>query len=216
MLLDARKPREQRAEAGAKVAVSAQIFTLSGVALGALLSYLVTSVNERSRYRRDVATRLQERKFDAYAEYLGDIRQMVAAANRIAASVGLHDRTTLPLSQEDGLPILAELTARRAASSERTKLLANEETVTALHDLNTAVWDLEMIARGVIPDANAETWEEAMQAYLGALNSFHRNARHELGVPGRALDRPVVSAPAQTRDSPLKPRDTEGLQEPAP
>jgi hypothetical protein len=175
------------------VAVPAQIFTLSGVALGAFLSYLITSVNERSRYRRDVATRLQERKFDAYAEYLGDVRLMVAAANRIAAWLGLHDRTTLPLSQEDGLPILAELTTRRAASSERAKLLANEESVKALHDLNAAVWDLEMIARGVIPDVSAETWEEAMKAYLDALNSFHSNARHELGVPGRALDRPVVS-----------------------
>jgi hypothetical protein len=40
-----------------------------------------------------------------------------------------------------------------------------------------------MIARGVIPDVSAETWEEAMQAYLGALNSFHRNARHELVSP---------------------------------
>jgi hypothetical protein len=198
------------------VAVPAQIFTLSGVALGALLSFLITAVNERSRYRRDVATRLLERKFDAYAEYLGDVRQLVAAANRIAASLGLHDRTTLPLSQEDGLPILAELGTRRAASSERAKLLASEETVKALHDLNAAAWDLEMIARGVMADVSAETWEEGMQAYLGALNSFHRNARHELGVPGHALDRPVVSAPAQQPDSPMKPRDTERLQEPAP
>jgi hypothetical protein len=45
-------------EPGARVAVAAQIFTLSGVALGALCSYLVTSLNERSRYRRDVAMRL--------------------------------------------------------------------------------------------------------------------------------------------------------------
>jgi hypothetical protein len=126
------------------VAVLAQIFTLSGVALGALFSYLITSANERSRYRRDVATRLQERRFDAYAEYLSNVRQMVAAANRIAASLGLHDRTTLPLSQEDGLPILAELMTHRIASSERARLLANEETVTALRDLNDAAWGLEM------------------------------------------------------------------------
>jgi hypothetical protein len=73
-----------------------------------------------------------------------------------------------------------------------------------------------MIARGVIANASAEAWDEAMQAYLGALNSFHRNARHELGVPGRALDRPVAPGPAQPPDDPLKPQDTEGLQETAP
>lgn len=93
------------------MATAAQIFTLSGVALGALLSYLVTSLNERSRHGRDVAMRLQERRFDAYAEYLSDVRQLVAVANRIAASLSLHNRTTLPpLSQEEGLPVLAELT----------------------------------------------------------------------------------------------------------
>jgi hypothetical protein len=198
------------------VAVPAQIFTLSGVALGAFFSYLITSANERGRYRRDVASRLQDRKFDAYAEYLGDVRQMVAAANRIAASLGLHDRTTLPLSQEDGLPILAEIGTRRTASSERARLLADEKTVTALSDLNDAAWGLEMIARGVITDVSAEIWEEAMKAYLEALNSFHRNARHELGVPGRALDRPIVSAPAQLPDRPLELPDTEGLQETTP
>jgi hypothetical protein len=183
-------------EPGARVAVTAQIFTLIGVALGALSSYLVTSLNERSRYRRDVATRLQERKFDAYAEYLGDVRQMVAVANRVAASLGLHNRTTLPVSQLEGLPILAELATRRTASSERARLLAGEETVTALHGLNDAAWGLELIARGVVTDVSAQTWEEAMQTYLSALNAFHYNARHELGVPGRALDRPVASAPA--------------------
>lgn len=44
-------------ELGARVAVAAQIFTLCGVALGALSSYLVTSLNERSRHRRDMAAR---------------------------------------------------------------------------------------------------------------------------------------------------------------
>jgi len=183
-------------EPGVRVAVAAQIFTLIGVALGALSSYLVTSLNERSRYRRDVAMRLQERKFDAYAEYLSDVRQMVAFANRIASSLGLHNRTTLPLSQKEGLPILAELTTHRTTSSERARLLADEETVMALRGLNHAAWGLEMIARSVVTDVSAEAWEEAMQTYLGALNAFHRNARLELGVPGRALDRPVASAPS--------------------
>jgi hypothetical protein len=113
--------------------MTAQIFTLIGVALGALSSYLVTSLNERSRYRRDVATRLQERKFDAYAGYLSDVRQMVAVANRITASLGFHDRTTSPLSQEEGLPILAELTTRRTASSVTAVVVRDLGRVVAGH-----------------------------------------------------------------------------------
>jgi len=75
-------------------------------------------------------------------------------------------------------------------------LLAGEETITALRDLNDAAWGLELIARGVVTDVSAQTWEEAMQTYLGALNVFHYNARNELGVPGHAVDRPVASVPS--------------------
>jgi hypothetical protein len=66
----------------------------------------------------------------------------VAVANRIAASLGLHNRTPLPLSQEEELPILAELATRRTISSEWARLLAGEETVTALRHFNDAAWVL--------------------------------------------------------------------------
>jgi hypothetical protein len=62
--------------------------------------------------------------------------------------------------------------------------------------LNDAAWELELIARAAIGDVSAEMREDAMQGYLRALNAFHRNARHELGVPGLSVDRPVASASA--------------------
>jgi hypothetical protein len=49
--------------------VVAQLFTLAGVALGALASYLVSSVNERARHRREVAKGWEERKFECLANY---------------------------------------------------------------------------------------------------------------------------------------------------
>jgi hypothetical protein len=85
-------------------------------------------------------------------------------------------------------------------------LLADENTITALHDLNDAAWHLELIARDAVTDVSAQMWEDAMQVYLGALNSFHHNARHELSVPGRVLDRLVTSAPAM----PLAGQPTSG------
>jgi hypothetical protein len=189
---------------GGRVAVPQQVFTLIGVALGALASYLITFTNERSRYQRDIATRLLDRKFDAYDQYLTDVRELVVTANGIAASLGLHHRTTLPLSREEGLPILAEVGTHRAASSERVRLLADEDTAEALRDLNSAAWELELIARGVTPNVNAEKWEATMQAYLAALNAFHRSARRELGVPGKALERTLADARAEQFHGPLK------------
>lgn len=174
--------------------VAEQIITLSGVALGALSSYLITSHSERTRYRRKLAKRWEERKFDAYADYLGDVKQAVVVSNRIAASLGLHNRATLPLTMMDGLPVPAEHAADRSRSSERARLLADEETVVAIRSLNHAAWRLECFARHLVKDPSAAKWAEAIRIYWAALNAFHRSARKELGVPGRSLDRPVSDA----------------------
>jgi hypothetical protein len=198
------------------VTVPQQTFTLIGVALGALFSYLITSLNERSRYRRDIATRLLEWKYDAYYQYLKDVREMVIIANRIAASLGLHHRTTLLLSQEEGLPMLAEVGTRRSASSERVRMLAEEDTAKALRDLNNVAWDLELIARGTIANVKPETWEATMQTYLGALNAYHRNIRRELGIPGQAIARTADSARAKQFHGPLQPPEPKESDETAP
>ena len=198
------------------MAISAQVFTLGGVALGAFCSYLVTSLNERTRYRRELAKGWEGRKFDAYAEYLSDVKRLVAVANRIAASLGLHNRTTLPLSQEEGLAVLADVGTRRTTSSERASLLANEETLAALRELNETAWRLECFARGLIKDPSTAKWKEAMRAYWNALNAFHRSARKELGVPGRPLDRPEVSDAAEPLGGLLESSDADALHKPVP
>jgi hypothetical protein len=173
--------------------VAGQIFTLSGVAVGALSSYLVTSLNERARSIREVAKRWEARKFETYAAYVSDVKQQVVVANRTSATLGLHYRVTSPLMPEEGLPLLAELATRRTVSSERA-LLASEETLVAIRHLNDATWQMECFARSVIEDATTSGWEQAFRAYHEALDAFHRCARAELGVPGRLVDRPTESA----------------------
>jgi hypothetical protein len=93
------------------------------------------------------------------------VKQVVVVTNRIAASLGLHNRTTLPLTMEEGLPVLAELGTHKSTSSERARLLANEETVTAIRGLNHAAWRLECFARNLIKDPSAAKWAEAMRVY---------------------------------------------------
>jgi hypothetical protein len=174
--------------------VAGQVFTLGGVVVGALASYLVTSLNERSRYIREVAKRWEERKFDAYAAYVSDVKQQVVVANRTSATLGLHNRVTSPLMPEEGLPLLAEQVTRRTTSSERATLLAGEATLVAIRRLNDAAWQMECFARDVVENATTSSWEQAFRAYHEALDAFHRCARAELGVPGRLVDRPVEYA----------------------
>jgi hypothetical protein len=160
--------------------------------------------------------RLLDWKYDAYYQYLKDDREMVIIANRIQASLGLHHRTTLSLSREEGLPMLAEVGTRRAASSERVRMLADEATAKALRDLNDVAWDLELIARGSIASTNPGTWEATMQTYLGAPNTYHRNIRRELGIPGQPLERTPDSARAKQLHGPMEHPEQKSPHEAVP
>jgi aminoglycoside/choline kinase family phosphotransferase len=186
------------------VGIAEQILTLSGVALGALFSYLITSMNERTRYRRAIAERWEGRKFDAYSSYLGDVKEMVAVANRITQSVGLHNRTTAPLDKEQGLVLLAEVGTRRTVSSDRAALLANMETAQALRHLDSTAWLLESFARDTVRNVSPEGWKEAMTSYRNALNIFLQSARNELGLPGEVLGHQDVSDLSKPPDGSLE------------
>jgi hypothetical protein len=180
------------------MSISPQLFTLAGVALGAIASYLVSTLTERTRHQRNLSGRWEERKFDTYATYISDVKQQGATANRISASRGLNARVTSPLSPETGLELLAEAALHRSLSSERATLLASAETLAAIRALNDAVWLLECYARGTVDGANTDMWESAFTAYRNALDSFHSCARAELGTPGHLVSRvpePVPSRP---------------------
>jgi hypothetical protein len=75
-------------------------------------------------------------------------------SQRIAASVGLDGRAQ-PLTREEGLPLLAAAEATRSVSTEMVALLGSGETVSALGELNRAVWRMEWFARGLLDDGSS-------------------------------------------------------------
>ena len=136
--------------------ISPQLFILGGVALGALASYLTSSLTERTRHHRDLSGRWEGRKFDTYATYDSDVKQQGGVANQISASRGLNARVTSPLSPDEGLGQLAEAALRRSMSSERATLLAGADTLVAIRALNDAVWLLECYACGTVEGATTK------------------------------------------------------------
>jgi hypothetical protein len=52
------------------MSISPQLFTLAGVALGAIASCLVSALTEHARHQRDLSGRWEQRKFDTYAATL--------------------------------------------------------------------------------------------------------------------------------------------------
>jgi hypothetical protein len=169
--------------------IAPQLLILGGVALGALASYLTSSLTDRTRHQRDLSGRWEGRKFDTYASYISDVKQQGAVANQISASRGLNTRVTSPLIPEEGMGRLADAALRRSLSSERATLLADADTLLAIRALNDAVWLLECYACGTVDGANTENWEVAFTAYRACLDSFHRCARTELGTPGHLVGR---------------------------
>jgi|SRR5580704_2048248 hypothetical protein len=166
-----------------------QLITLLAVLVGAASSYLASSAMERTRYRRDLSERWTERKLDAYITYLSDVKEMRVIARRILHDTGLDPNLPIPLTREEGLPLLAEAEAHRSVSAERVLLVGNEEVISALRALNQAVWKIEWFARGLIDNADADAWRQASSEYASAINSFQECARRDVHVPGSYVPR---------------------------
>lgn len=52
----------------------AQVVTIVAVLLGALTTYVTNHLMERSRHRAALRVRWDEKKLDAYADYVGQVR----------------------------------------------------------------------------------------------------------------------------------------------
>lgn len=185
--------------------VVTQVFTLVGVALGALSSFLATSISERSRHRRETTRAWEQRKYDCYAEYVQEVKATTIVARRIAAAAGLTDRSGDRLDPGDGAALLTDAEVRRSIAGEKLRLLSDAQTTLAAADLSQAAWQLEWLARGKIPDASAEQWKAADEAFIRAFDRFHQCARLELGVPGNPVDRPYIPVPGSQSPEPRPP-----------
>ena len=174
--------------------MASQIITLSAVLLGAFMSYLATTLAERSRHRKALALEWRQRKLESYRQYLVDAKQVRMIAQRIAAGVGLDDQAE-PLTRPDGVPLLVEADRTRGVSFEMVTLLGNAHTVLAGRELNRAIWRLEWFARGRLRDDDTSGWHAAMRRYHQAIHTFNASVRHDLGVPGEYAVRRTEGSP---------------------
>lgn len=166
--------------------IAAQLFTLAGVALGAIASYLASSVNGQAGHRREVEKGWEERKYENFAAFVEDVKMLSHISRRMAASLGLHDRMVDAdrLDPEQGCLMIDEANQRRTVSIERLRLLSDSETISAAYRLNEAVAAMTRIVQGKIPKAGQDHWRNAEKAFTEALDAFHRCARIELWATG--------------------------------
>ncbi|MFJ3141389.1 hypothetical protein ACIPJM_02850 [Streptomyces halstedii] len=152
--------------------MATQIFTLVGVLIGALTSYFATTVAERAKFRREMATRWDERKLDTYIEYLTCVKQI----QRAAMAAGRAREQGVDASE--ALAAMEESENRRSILFETFVLLSNEKAATAAHTVNQRTWELLRMAR----TPSSGTAELRPIPLVEALNVLHEAARSDLTI----------------------------------
>jgi hypothetical protein len=70
-----------------------QLPVLTGVVIGALASYLVSSATERAQWRRQQAARWDDKRVQVYADYGYSVKNVYIACLRIVENRGLNTKS---------------------------------------------------------------------------------------------------------------------------
>ncbi|MFE0187759.1 hypothetical protein [Streptomyces sp. NPDC058989] len=146
-----------------------QIVTLVGVLIGALTSYLSTTVAERARHRRLLDTRWDERKLSIYVEYAAVVKEAGRAAGRARTEQDQELR-------QQALSEMDDAEQRRSLAFESMALLAAPSAIEAAHEVNRLLWEILIAARD--PDSAPALGSDLVKA----LNVLHERARQDLGI----------------------------------
>jgi hypothetical protein len=154
-----------------------QLPALLGVAVGAAATYIAAVAMERSRWRRQLAVRWDDRRLAAYVDYANALKKALAIAVGLAGQRGLHagevsaeTYTDLDLSQAE---------ERRTLAWEAVLMLGSEDVVLAARTWHDCYFRLQRLALGQL----GENWREAVDAAAVGRRLFYQAARADLGLP---------------------------------
>ncbi|WP_186404098.1 hypothetical protein [[Actinomadura] parvosata] len=155
-----------------------QLPALIGVLLGAVGTYSVTALTERKRWKRQLATRWDERRVIAYMEYAHAVKKTISICVKLAAQrdVGVELNFLAPEYAESDLAAAEE---ERTISWEAVLLFGSDEAIAAGRRWHEAVFRLELIATGQEADLS---WDLAIKATSRARGEFYRVVKREIGM----------------------------------
>lgn len=157
------------------------VLPLASLVLGAVMTYAGSWLNERAKWKRDLASRWDERCLLAVSEFATAVKTEARLCVRMASGLGLGP-TTEPLSLGAGLPRLEQAEDHRAAKFELLRLLADGPTIQTAQEWQGRVWLLHRYCSHS-PDAPKSGFNDEYRAVGEARDSFYRAARLNLGIP---------------------------------
>jgi hypothetical protein len=174
-----------------------QLMSLLGVIVGAGMTYWVGVASERRRWKREFSVRWDASRLLAYVEYGYALKNVLDTALRVANDLGYHNHGT-PLSQEEGIPLIAALESERASKWEKVLLLGSSKSIEAGRNWHRVVWDIQEVVRG--RTVSADEWSSLYRSMAVSRDTFYNCTRSELGIPGEVpLSR--ISAPVGRIDA---------------
>jgi hypothetical protein len=163
-----------------------QLPTLIGVIVGALTSYLATSANERSRWRKEQYVRWDERRIAAYAEYSESLKKKAYCYLRIAAGNGLNVRAQPFHDKADQVQSSREIEVERSARWEKILLLGDQAVVSAAQQYGETIFALGDLAETSKIDEHE--WLRIVQGMTAARGYFYNAMRHDLEIKSGSLE----------------------------
>ncbi|TDQ54774.1 hypothetical protein EV190_10190 [Actinorugispora endophytica] len=161
-----------------------QLVTIAAVLLGAVTTYITNHLMERNKHKLGLRTRWDEKKLDAYADYVGKIRSSgYAAVLLYEVREGMR---TLPRTEQDLAEGLTDAVGDQSLAFERVMLLAGDAVIDAAHGVQEAMAAITWQARGTT-EGTLEEWRALHTKLFTAINRFHERARADLGVSGAFL-----------------------------
>lgn len=161
--------------------LAVQGLTLVGVLVGAASTYLAGYLVERSKDRRGLVLRWDERKLDTYVSYVAHVRDVIYAAVllfEVREGMRSMDKTVDQLTLG-----IVEAERSRALLFEQLVMLGGVSVVDVGHELNKAVHAIDWRARA-LTDGDLPEWRELHVRAFQLINEFHNAARADLGVAG--------------------------------
>ena len=159
--------------------MSSGSLALTGVIIGAVASYIATTLNERTRWKRQLVSRWDERRLESYSLFASSIDRHVVLAERIAAARGIFPYAQ-PIGQQDGTSAMEVFRAERSHAFEQVLLLGDAPTIAAARSVQRKVWELERIVND--PHGSADEWKVAYRTYQEHRDGYYIAARASLGI----------------------------------
>ncbi|WP_432924264.1 hypothetical protein ACQPZZ_29020 [Microbispora sp. CA-135349] len=155
-----------------------QLVTIGAVITGAVASYVFSRLSENARFARELRTRWDQRRLEAYGSYVTAVKASMRSG-----------RAVMERRIDDGKELGVYLETLRVAEQHRSELfemvilLGDAEVINAAHQLNSALWS---VVRPVeVGEAlSEEELGDRVKDWVQALNNFHQRARESLGVSG--------------------------------